>query len=83
MMENEEMGKELENFESELKSADTKGILYKQDSEMEGLIKLDFLKEKYGEDRINKLLQENGLTVSDLSVQINFLKVIKIAESNI
>ena len=83
MMENDKMGKELENFESEIKSADTKGILYKQDSEMEGLIRLDFLKEKYGEDKINKLLQENDVTISDLSIQGVFVKISEIAESNI
>ena len=48
MIENDKMGKELEKFESEIKSGQIKDILYKPDSEMEGLIRLDFLKEKYG-----------------------------------
>ena len=81
MMENDKMGNELENFESEMKSGDTKGILYNQDSEMEGLIRLDFLKEKYGENKINKILEENDVSVSDLSIQGIFIKIIEIAGS--
>ena len=81
MMENDKMGNELENFESEMKSGDTKGILYNQDSEMESLIRFDFLKEKYGENKINKILEENDVSVSDLSIQGIFIKIIEIAES--
>jgi len=83
MMENEEMGKEFERFESEMKSGDTKGILYKEDSEMEGLIALDYLNEKYGEENISRILNENSFSVSDLSVSDIFLNVCKIALGNI
>jgi len=83
MMENEEMGKEFERFESEMKSGDTKGILYKEDSEMEGLIALDYLNEKYGKENISRILQENSFSVSDLSVSDIFLNVCKIALRNI
>jgi len=62
------MKKEMENFESEMKSGDTKGILYKQDSEMESLIRFDFLK-------------ENKVSISDLSIQEIFIKIIEIAGS--
>ena len=82
-MENEEMGKEFERFESEMKSGDTKGILYKEDSEMEGLIALDYLNEKYGKENISRILQENSFSVSDLSVSDIFLNVCKIALRNI
>ena len=81
MNKNEEMGKELEKFESETKSRDTKGVVYKPDSEMESLIRLDFLKEKYGEERINEILKENGVSPSDLSIQGIFIEVCNIAES--
>jgi hypothetical protein len=83
MMENEEMGKEFERFESEMKSGDTKGILYKEDSEMEGLIALDYLNEKYGKENISRILNENSFSVSDLSVSDIFLNVCKIALGNI
>jgi hypothetical protein len=82
-MENQEMGKEFERFESEMKSGDTKGILYKEDSEMEGLVLLDYLNEKYGEENIIRILDENSFSVSDLSVSDIFLKVCKIALANI
>jgi len=75
------MKKEMENFESEMKSGDTKGILYKQDSEMESLIRFDFLKEKYGENKINTILEENKVSISDLSIQEIFIKIIEIAGS--
>jgi hypothetical protein len=81
MNKNEEMGKELEKFESETKSGDTKGVVYKPDSEMESLIRLDFLKEKYGEERINEILKENGVSPSDLSIQGIFIEICNIAES--
>ncbi len=77
------MGKEFERFESEMKSGDTKGILYKEDSEMEGLIALDYLNEKYGEENISRILEENSFSISDLSVSDIFLKVCKIALGNI
>ncbi len=77
------MGKEFERFESEMKSGDTKGILYKEDSEMEGLIALDYLNEKYGKENISRILQENSFSVSDLSVSDIFLNVCKIALRNI
>jgi hypothetical protein len=80
-MEKEQMKKEMENFESEMKSGDTKGILYKQDSEMESLIRFDFLKEKYGENKINTILEENKVSISDLSIQEIFIKIIEIAGS--
>jgi hypothetical protein len=82
-MENKDMGKEFERFESEMKSGDTKGILYKEDSEMEGLIALDYLNEKYGKENISRILQENSFSVSDLSVSDIFLNVCKIALRNI
>jgi hypothetical protein len=82
-MENKDMGKEFERFESEMKSGDTKGILYKEDSEMEGLVLLDYLNEKYGEENIIRILDENSFSVSDLSVSDIFLKVCKIALANI
>jgi hypothetical protein len=82
-MENQEMGKEFERFESEMKSGDTKGILYTKDSDMESLISLDYLNEKYGEENISRILHENSFSVSDLSVSDIFLKVCKIALSNI
>lgn len=75
------MGKELENFEFEIKSGDTKGVLYKEDSEMEGLIRMEFLKEKYGEDKITSILSENNINVSDLSIQGIFNMVCEISES--
>ena len=80
-MENKEMAKELKDFESEIKSGQIKDILYKTDSEMEGLIKLDFLKEKYGEILIGQILSENNILISDVSNQDTFLKICKIAES--
>jgi len=81
IMENKKMGKEFEKFESEMKSSDTKGILYKQDSDMEGLIRLDFLNEKYGKEIIDKILNDNSFSSSDISNQDIFLKVCEIAES--
>ena len=81
MIENDKMGKELEKFESEIKSGQIKDILYKPDSEMEGLIRLDFLKEKYGEILMNRILSENNILISDISNQDTFLKICKIAES--
>jgi hypothetical protein len=80
-MENEEMGKELKDFESEIKSGQIKDILYKPDSEMEGMIRLDFLKEKYGEISIDQILSENSISISDVSNQDTFLEICKIAES--
>jgi len=77
------MAKEFERFESEMKSEDTKGILYTKDSDMESLISLDYLNEKYGEENISRILHENSFSVSDLSVSDVFLKVCKIALSNI
>lgn len=74
------MSKELENFESEINSGKIKGILYKKDSEIESLIKVDFLKEKYGESTIEKILSENKIEIIDLSDQETFNKVCKIAE---
>jgi len=75
------MAKELKDFESEIKSGQIKDILYKTDSEMEGLIRLDFLKEKYGEILIGQILSENNILISDVSNQDTFLKICKIAES--
>ena len=75
------MGKELKDFESEIKSGKIKDILYKPDSEMEGLIRLDFLKEKYGEILIGQILSENNILISDVSNQDTFLEICKIAES--
>ena len=75
------MAKELKDFESEIKSGQIKDILYKTDSEMEGLIRLDFLKEKYGEILIGQILSENNILISDVSDQDTFLKICKIAES--
>jgi hypothetical protein len=80
-MENKDMAKELKDFESEIKSGQIKDILYKPDSEMEGLIRLDFLKEKYGEILIGQILSENNILISDVSNQDTFLKICKIAES--
>jgi hypothetical protein len=80
-MENKDMAKELKDFESEIKSGQIKDILYKTDSEMEGLIRLDFLKEKYGEILIGQILSENNILISDVSNQDTFLKICKIAES--
>jgi hypothetical protein len=80
-MENKYMAKELKDFESEIKSGQIKDILYKTDSEMEGLIRLDFLKEKYGEILIGQILSENNILISDVSNQDTFLKICKIAES--
>lgn len=80
MMDNKDMSKELENFESEINSGKIKGILYKKDSEIESLIKVDFLKEKYGESTIEKILSENKIEIIDLSDQEIFNKVCKIAE---
>lgn len=80
MMDNKDMSKELENFESEINSGKIKGILYKKDSEIESLIKVDFLKEKYGESTIEKILSENKIEIIDLSDQETFNKVCKIAE---
>ena len=77
------MAKEFERFESEMKSGDTKGILYTKDSDMESLISLNYLNEKYGEENISRILHENSFSVSDLSVSDVFLKVCKIALSNI
>jgi len=81
IMENKDMAKELKDFESEIKSGQIKDILYKTDSEMEGLIRLDFLKEKYGEILIGQILSENNILISDVSNQDTFLKICKIAES--
>ena len=75
------MSKEFQNFEFEIKSGQIKDILYKPDSEMEGLIRLDFLKEKYGEILIGQILSENNILISDVSNQDTFLKICKIAES--
>lgn len=80
MMDNKDMSKELENFESEINSGKIKGILYKKDPEIESLIKVDFLKEKYGESTIEKILSENKIEIIDLSDQEIFNKVCKIAE---
>jgi hypothetical protein len=80
-MENKEMGKELENFEFKIKTEDTKGISYKQDSEMEAQIRMDFLKENYGEERILEILSQNDILISDLSNQNIFIEVRQIAES--
>jgi len=75
------MGKELKDFESEIKSGKIKDILYKPDSEMEGMIRLDFLKEKYGEILIDQILSDNSISISDVSNQDTFLEICKIAES--
>lgn len=75
------MGKELENFEFKIKTEDTKGISYKQDSEMEAQIRMDFLKENYGEERILEILSQNDILISDLSNQNIFIEVRQIAES--
>lgn len=83
MMENEKMGKEVEKFEKEIKEGDTKGIVYRQDPEMEGLIKAEFLKEKYGEEKINEMLETEKISISDLSDQNTFCEFCKIIESNI
>jgi hypothetical protein len=80
-MENKDMGKELKDFESEIKSGKIKDILYKPDSEMEGMIRLDFLKEKYGEILIDQILSDNSISISDVSNQDTFLEICKIAES--
>jgi hypothetical protein len=80
-MDNGDMSKEFQNFEFEIKSGQIKDILYKPDSEMEGLIRLDFLKEKYGEILIGQILSENNILISDVSNQDTFLKICKIAES--
>jgi len=75
------MSKEFQNFEFEIKSGQIKDILYKPDSEMEGLIRLDFLKEKYGEILIDQILSDNSISISDVSNQDIFLEICKIAES--
>ena len=80
-MENKDMAKELKDFESEIKSGQIKDILYKPDSEMEGMIRLDFLKEKYGEILIDQILSDNSISISDVSNQDTFLEICKIAES--
>jgi len=80
-MENKDMGKELKDFESEIKSGKIKDILYKPDSEMEGMIRLDFLKEKYGEILIDQILSDNSISISDVSNQDTFLEICKIAGS--
>lgn len=80
-MEKEQMKKELGKFESEIKSGDTKGILYKVDSEMEGRIRMDFLIEKYGEEKINSILSETEVSVTDLAIEGVFNKISEIAES--
>jgi hypothetical protein len=82
-MDNGDMSKEFQNFEFEIKSGKIKDILYKQDTEMESLIRLDFLKEKYGEDRIESIMKEDNIEISNLSDQEEFVKICKIAESNI
>lgn len=83
MIENEQMGKGIEEFENEIKEGDTKGIVYKQDSSMEGLIRKEFLIEKYGEDKFNEILRSQNLSISDLAEQKNFIEFCKIADSNI
>jgi len=80
-MEKEQMKKELGKFESEIKSGDTKGILYKVDFEMEGRIRMDFLIEKYGEEKINSILSETEVSVTDLAIEGVFNKISEIAES--
>ena len=80
-MEKEQMKKELGKFESEIKSGDTKGILYKVDSEMEGRIRMDFLIEKYGEEKISSVLSETEVSVTDLAIEGVFNKISEIAES--
>jgi len=80
-MEKEQMKKELGKFESEIKSGDTKGILYKVDSEMEGRIRMDFLIEKYGEEKINSILSETEVSVTDLAIEGVFNKISEIAGS--
>ena len=75
------MKKELGKFESEIKSGDTKGILYKVDSEMEGRIRMDFLIEKYGEEKINSILSETEVSVTDLAIEGVFNKISEIAGS--
>ena len=80
-MKNKDMGKELKDFESEIKSGQIKDILYKPDSEMEGMIRLDFLKEKYGEILIDQILSDNSISIPDVSNQDTFLEICKIAES--
>jgi hypothetical protein len=80
-MDNGDMSKEFQNFEFEIKSGQIKDILYKPDSEMEGLIRLDFLKEKYGEILIDQILSDNSISISDVSNQDIFLEICKIAES--
>lgn len=83
MIENEQMGKGIEEFENEIKGGDTKGVVYKQDSNMEGLIRKEFLIEKYGEDKFNEILNSRSLSISDLSDQKKFIEFCKIADSNI
>ena len=80
-MEKEQMKKELGAFESEIKSGDTKGILYKVDSEMEGIIRIGFLEEKYGKEKIDQILMENEVSISDLSIDGVFNQICEIAES--
>lgn len=81
MMKNEEMGKELERFESEMKSGDTKGISYKVDLDMESKIKMDYLEEKYGKEKIDRILSEAQISFLDLSSSEVFSRICKIAES--
>lgn len=80
-MEKEQMKKEMEKFESEMKSGDTKGISYKVDSEMEGMIRMGFLEDKYGKEKIDRILLDNEVSISDLSIQGVFNKICEIAES--
>lgn len=75
------MKKEMEKFESEVKSGNTNGILYKEDSEMEGIIRMAFLKEKYGEERIDQILIDNKVSILDLSIDGVFNQICQIAES--
>lgn len=83
MIENEQMGKGIEEFEKEIREGDTKGVVYKQDSDIEGMVRKEFLIEKYGEDKFKEILNSQNLSISDLSDQKKFLEFCKTADSNI
>ena len=83
MIENEEMGKEIERFEKDIKECDTKRILYKQDSDIEGIVRKEFLVEKYGETLFQEITESQKISISDLANQEIFLKFCEIADSNI
>jgi hypothetical protein len=83
VMEGKDMQKGVQDFDKEVNEGNTKGVIYKQDHTMEGLIRFDFLKEKYGEERIMKIMESNSISISDLSDQNKFSELCEIAESNI